>query len=78
MRGLEKKGLVSRDVDQDDGRRVRLYPTARAHDNLQRLREVWSRLLDGIVNDSEEIDVLNSALRRIEIQLVARARRDTQ
>lgn len=74
LRGLEKKGLVRRDVDQEDGRRVRRYPTARAHDNLRRLRDVWSRLLDGVVDDSAEIDALNAALRRIEIQLVARAR----
>lgn len=77
VRGLEKKGLVRRDVDQQDGRRIRLYPTARAHDNLQRLREVWSRLLDGIVPDPEEIEAVNSALRRIETQLAARARRGT-
>jgi len=75
VRGLEKKGLVRRDVDQHDGRRIRLYPTARAHDNLQQLRDVWSRLLDGIVSDPEEIEAVNSTLRRIETQLVARARR---
>jgi DNA-binding MarR family transcriptional regulator len=75
VRGLEKKGLVRRDVDQHDGRRIRLYPTARAHENLQQLRDVWSRLLDGIVSDPEEIEAVNSTLRRIETQLVARARR---
>ncbi|WP_028924265.1 MarR family winged helix-turn-helix transcriptional regulator [Pseudonocardia acaciae] len=74
VRGLEKKGLVRREVDQHDGRRVRLYPTARAHENLQHLRDVWSRLLDGIVPDPDEIEAVTSALRRIETQLVARAR----
>jgi DNA-binding MarR family transcriptional regulator len=78
LRGLEKKGLVQRDVDQDDGRRVRLYPTPQAHDNLQRLRDVWSRLLDGIVNNPDEIDAVISILRRLETELAARARRDTQ
>jgi DNA-binding MarR family transcriptional regulator len=76
LRGLETKGLVRRDVDQHDGRRVRLYPTPQAHDNLQRLRDVWSRLLDGIVNDPEEIDTTISTLRRLETELTARARRD--
>lgn len=75
VRGLEKKGLVRRDVDQHDARRIRLYPTARAQDNLHRLREVWSRLLDGILSGPEEIDAVNSTLRRIETQLVARTRR---
>lgn len=74
VRGLEKKGLVRREVDQHDGRRVRLYPTARAHENLQHLRDVWSRLLDGIVPDPDEIEAVTATLRRIETQLVARAR----
>jgi MarR family transcriptional regulator, temperature-dependent positive regulator of motility len=75
LRGLEKKGLVRRDVDQDDGRRLHLYPTALANNHLQQLRDVWSGLLDGIVPDPDEIDTVNSALRRIETQLVERARR---
>jgi DNA-binding MarR family transcriptional regulator len=77
LRGLEKKGLVRREVDRHDGRRVRLYPTAQAHDNLQRLRDVWSRLLDGIVPDPEEVEAVTATLRRIETELVERARRDT-
>ena len=71
LRGLETKGLVRRDVDQHDGRRVRLYPTQQAYDNLRRLRDVWSRLLDGIVNDPEEIDTAISTLRRLETELTA-------
>jgi DNA-binding MarR family transcriptional regulator len=76
LRGLETKGLVRRNVDEHDGRRVRLYPTQKAHDNLQRLRDVRSRLLDGIVNDPEEIDTAISTLRRLETELTTRARRD--
>ena len=76
LRGLETRGLVRRDVDQRDARRVRLYPTAQAQDNLNRLRDVWSRLLDGIVSDPEEIDVTISLLRRVEVELTARARRE--
>jgi DNA-binding MarR family transcriptional regulator len=74
VRGLEAKGLVRRDVDESDGRRVRLYPTALAQDNLRRLRTVWSELLDGLVPDPAEIDLVTSTLRRIESQLVAKAR----
>lgn len=75
LRGLEKKGLVYRDADQDDGRKIRLYPTDRAHENLRQLRDVWSRLLDGVVEDPEEIEVMTATLRRMETQLVARTRR---
>jgi MarR family transcriptional regulator, temperature-dependent positive regulator of motility len=76
LRSLEAKGLVRRDVDQDDGRRVRLYPTSQAHDNLQSLRDVWSRLLEGIVDDPDEIEGVISTLRRLETELTIRARRD--
>ena len=47
LRGLEKKGLVRRDIDSRDSRCVRLYPTARARENLQHLREAWSQTLGG-------------------------------
>jgi DNA-binding MarR family transcriptional regulator len=77
LRSLEKKDLVRRETDLDDARRVRLYPTERAHDNLRQLHDIWSRLLDGIAGP-EEIDAVNSTLRRIEAQLLARAGRGPQ
>ncbi|MFF1924526.1 MarR family winged helix-turn-helix transcriptional regulator [Streptomyces sp. NPDC058221] len=74
VRRLEKAGLVRREADQHDARRVLLYPTEKAQENLQRLREVWSRLLDEAVTDSDEIDAAISTLRNIETRLVARTR----
>lgn len=74
VRRLEKAGLVRREADQHDARRVLLYPTEKAQENLQRLREVWSRLLDEAVTDSDEIDAAISILRNIETRLVARTR----
>ena len=71
--GLEKAGLVRREVDQHDARRVRLYPTEKAEENLQRLREVWSRLLEETEADPDEIDAVISTLRHIETRLVARS-----
>ena len=70
---LEKAGLVRREVDQHDARRVRLYPTEKAEENLQRLREVWSRLLEETEADPNEIDAVISTLRHIETRLVARS-----
>jgi MarR family transcriptional regulator, temperature-dependent positive regulator of motility len=78
LRSLEKKGLVRRDISQQDSRRVHLYPTDLAHDNMQLLQDVWSRLLDGIFDDPGEIDRAIAALRRIETQLVARTRQPQQ
>ncbi|MGW7689053.1 MarR family winged helix-turn-helix transcriptional regulator [Streptomyces asiaticus] len=69
LRGLEKNGMVRREVDEHDARRVRLYPTDRARENLQRLREAWSRLLEGTVTDTNEIATVISTLQRIEAQL---------
>ncbi|MFG2833191.1 MarR family winged helix-turn-helix transcriptional regulator [Streptomyces sp. NPDC048434] len=74
VRGLEQAGLVRRDTDKHDARRVRLYPTEKAQENLQRLREVWSRLLEEAVTDSDDIDAAISTLRNIETRLVARTR----
>lgn len=74
LRGLEQAGLVRRDVDQDDARRVRLYPTEKAQQNLQRLRAVWSLLLEETITDSGEIDAAISTLRQIETRLLASTR----
>ncbi|RPE37373.1 DNA-binding MarR family transcriptional regulator [Streptomyces sp. Ag109_O5-1] len=74
VRRLEQAGLVRRDADQHDGRRVLLFPTEKAQENLQRLRAVWSRLLEEAVTDSDEIDTVISTLRTIETRLVARTR----
>jgi DNA-binding MarR family transcriptional regulator len=75
LRRLEENGLVRREVDPDDGRRTRLYPTAQAQQNLQHLRHAWSNLLDGTVTDPTEIATLTALLRRIETQLVEKTRR---
>lgn len=72
VRRLEEAGFVRREVDAHDARRVRLYPTEKAQENLQRLREVWSRLLEEAVADPDEIDAAILTLRHIEARLVAR------
>lgn len=45
-----------------------------AAENLRRLRDTWTRLLDGTVTDAEEVDTLIAALRIIETRLVAQSR----
>jgi DNA-binding MarR family transcriptional regulator len=74
VRGLETKGLIRREVDQQDARRVRLYPTGKAAENLRRLRDIWSHLLDGAVAESGDIDAAISTLRHIETQLLQGSR----
>jgi DNA-binding MarR family transcriptional regulator len=78
VRGLEKAGLVRREVDQHDARRVHLYPTEKAQENLERLRVIWSSMLEETVADPDEIDATISTLRNIETRLVSRTRGRTR
>jgi DNA-binding MarR family transcriptional regulator len=77
LRGLEEKGLVSREPDASDARRVSLYPTTLASQSRRRLGEEWDRLLRGIEDDPDKIHHLTSTLRRIESELVSRRRRES-
>jgi len=77
LRGLEEKGLVSREPDANDARRVSLYPTALARESRRRLGEEWHRLLRGIEDDRGKIDEFTATLRRIESELVLRRRRES-
>jgi DNA-binding MarR family transcriptional regulator len=74
VNGLETAGLVRRQVDRHDTRRVLLFPTEKAQQNLQRLREIWSQLLEETVTDPDEIAAIISTLRNIETGLVSRTR----
>ncbi|MFJ8335396.1 MarR family winged helix-turn-helix transcriptional regulator [Streptomyces sp. NPDC094437] len=74
LRGLEKRDLVDRVVDERSARSVRLYPTDKARQNLQYLRDNWDRTLRGIIDDPATIDIVNTTLRRIEKELAARRR----
>ncbi|MFI8206157.1 MarR family winged helix-turn-helix transcriptional regulator [Streptomyces sp. NPDC085937] len=73
LRKLEHKGLVRRVADPGDARRVRLYPTEKAGENLRYLQETWSRLLDEAVPDPADADAVITVLRRIESQLLGGA-----
>ncbi|MFJ2905578.1 MarR family winged helix-turn-helix transcriptional regulator [Streptomyces sp. NPDC087212] len=74
LRGLEKRDLVDRVVDERSARSVRLYPTDKARQNLQYLRDNWDQTLRGIIDDPATIDIVNTTLRRIEKELAARRR----
>ncbi|MEU6402542.1 MarR family transcriptional regulator [Streptomyces sp. NPDC046985] len=74
LRKLAEKGLVRREADPHDARRVRLYPTQKAGENLGSLQDAWSRLLDETVPDPAETDAVITTLRRIESHLLDRTR----
>jgi MarR family transcriptional regulator, temperature-dependent positive regulator of motility len=72
LRGLENRGLVRRERDPHDARRLRLYPTEQAEQNLQRLRVLWSELLEGTIADWADVERVTFLLRRMETALSAR------
>jgi DNA-binding MarR family transcriptional regulator len=72
LRGLESKGLISRNVDAHDARVARLYPTERAQQSTEALRETWSETLSGTVEDPAELDLVVKTLRHIEDELISR------
>ncbi|AJE81497.1 MULTISPECIES: MarR family winged helix-turn-helix transcriptional regulator [Streptomyces] len=74
LRGLEKRDLVDRVVDERSARGVRLYPTEKARRNLGYLHDNWEQTLRGIVDDPAAIEIVNATLRRIEDELIARRR----
>ncbi len=72
LRGLESKGLISRDADDHDARVVRLYPTERARESTEALRTTWSETLDGILDDPAELDLVIRTLHHVEDELISR------
>jgi DNA-binding MarR family transcriptional regulator len=77
LRGLEERGLVTRNADANDARRASLYPTALARETRRRLGEEWHRLLQGIEDDPAKIDELISTLQCIEGELISRRQRES-
>ncbi|NEA44699.1 MarR family winged helix-turn-helix transcriptional regulator [Streptomyces sp. SID11385] len=71
LRGLEKRDLVERVVNERNARGVLLYPTEKARRNLRLLHEHWDRTLHGIIDDPGTVQVVSEALRRIEDALTA-------
>jgi DNA-binding MarR family transcriptional regulator len=45
LRGLEKKGLIERVADPEDGRWVRILPTAQAIRNYELVRREWASIV---------------------------------
>ncbi|AQT79517.1 hypothetical protein B1R94_09895 [Mycolicibacterium litorale] len=72
LRGLERRGFVERRTDPNDARGVNLFPTARAADNLTRLRRQWARQLSSVLGaDLANTAEVRGLLERIEAALMA-------
>jgi DNA-binding MarR family transcriptional regulator len=62
LRDLEARGLVRRTPDPADNRQAVLRSTARAAQNLARVRAVWARVLDDALRASGEHHDIAEAL----------------
>lgn len=66
LRSLEAKGLVRRAPDEKDGRAVRVYPTVKAAENLERIRASWNRVLMPVIPDGADVRAAVALLARID------------
>ncbi|MBF0877201.1 MarR family transcriptional regulator [Gluconobacter cerevisiae] len=76
LRGLTEKGLLRQEKDTRDARGKKLYLTDVAKTNFSLMREAWSKDLEGLIEDSDQIDLVNTTLKDIETKLLARRRTD--
>ena len=68
LSGLEKRGLVRREPDEDDRRRTRVRLTLRGREAISETAPLAARTRDRLYGglEKEEIEALRAALRRIE------------
>ncbi|MEJ3745218.1 MarR family transcriptional regulator [Actinomycetes bacterium KLBMP 9797] len=66
LRGLERKGLIQRRANPDDGRGVTVSPTARGRDNYALVRHEWATAVAAAAgHDSTHLDAALSLLTAI-------------
>jgi len=70
LRSLEGHGLMSRQVDGSDGRRVRLHATDKSRESLAILRQQWAHHLDqALGGDTRGVAGAIELLRRVDGEL---------
>ena len=52
VRSLVNRGLLEKQADPEDGRAVQLRPTARAHRDLEALRDTWNKRIQAALASS--------------------------
>jgi DNA-binding MarR family transcriptional regulator len=70
LRGLEEKGLIERVADPDDGRWVRIHPTARAIRNYELVRREWASAVASAAEDDPAVEALLPLLAKVHGGLV--------
>jgi DNA-binding MarR family transcriptional regulator len=74
LRGLEAKGLVTREHDGGDGRAVVVRSTPLAAENLQRLRDGWSEVLASVAPQGVDLPGATGLLNQLTADLIEQRR----
>jgi DNA-binding MarR family transcriptional regulator len=78
LRGLEVKGLIERVDDPEDGRWVRIYPTAEATRNYALVRREWAAAVATAADGDPAIETALPLLAKVRAGLVRRRRGDSR
>ena len=70
LRGLQEKGLIERVADPEDGRWVRIHPTARAIRNYELVRREWGSAVATAADDDPAIETVLPLLAKVRAGLV--------
>lgn len=67
LRGLERKGLIERHANAEDGRGVTVHATARGHSNYALVRREWGCAVSAAAgHDASNLDAALVVLRAVE------------
>ena len=70
LRGLEEKGLIERVADPEDGRWVRIHPTAHAIRNYELVRREWASAVATAAGDDAAVETVLPSLAKVHAGLV--------
>ena len=78
LRGLESKGLIERVADPEDGRWVRIHPTAQAIRNYELVRREWALAVATAAEDEPAVETVLPLLAKVHAGLVRRRQGDSR
>jgi DNA-binding MarR family transcriptional regulator len=77
LRGLEAKGLIERVADPEDGRWVRIHPTARAIRNYELVRREWASIVATAADGDPEVETALPMLAKVRAGLTRQRQGDS-
>jgi DNA-binding MarR family transcriptional regulator len=78
LRGLEEKGLIERVPDPEDGRWVRIHPTAQAIRNYALVRREWASAAAAAADGDPTVEAVLPLLAKVRAGLVRARQGDSR